>query len=32
MDLFLADPDIRTETVTVRGVGIALESSTNDKP
>jgi hypothetical protein len=32
MDLYLADPDTRTVTVTVRGVGIAPEGSTNEKP
>jgi len=32
MDLHLADPDIRTVTLTVRGVGIALKGPKNDKP
>ena len=32
MGLYFADPIFRTVPVTVRGVGIAPESSTNDKP
>lgn len=32
MDLFVADPNIRTVTVKVRGVGIPSRESRNDKP
>jgi hypothetical protein len=32
MDLYLADPDLRTVTLTVRGVGIASKGSKHDKP
>lgn len=32
MDLYVADPDTRTVTLTVRGVGIAPEGSKHGKP